>query len=596
MKKRWKSSLRLLITVILISSFAFAETPSGNKADMIPEALIDQVEEDLSVEDVADSLLLQDGSGTEWCIVVTRYGALYAYAFADGEWDCRMSGYGLFWAEDIRLVRHITGETGPDGRKQTDDFGFDAVSMSQDARMSWHWDGENFALTGWRDGNSWPGNAIIAEHSLLYIPDDGSATEETEIEDELKSQLQEFDHLPKTPEEASARNSVSRRNAEQLYPGWTMQRYSMTGGTDADAGYSKIENGMLYIRRAELHSDPETKTEYIDLLPIPVTASFRQRMETEDTDSLLDTSGYGDTFLIPDAIDTEQIPIPGIILENEILQYALVCLTEDAGIRKIAVAVPDYEGGWTVRLSKPLPQDIILDLLHNGNNEVLCTNGLDFSCGFKRVHGEWELTWVMGPNDSYGVTWNGVKGMDEEGRNVWDYGTFPGRDLFEFDMVSVPKTRPDAIGILDQSDWAVVSNANPKDRLHLRERPDKDGKAIGKFYNGTPVRILETSGKWVRVKIGTGQCLTGWMMGKYLTTGDGMKQVQPAFPYQTLLEQYIGSVHYANAYGELAVSELTGDETIIGLYENKKQSSWIAVNDDGDVSYVPVEWYGEGNG
>ena len=75
-----------------------------------------------------------------------------------------------------------------------------------------------------------------------------------------------------------------------------------------------------------------------------------------------------------------------------------------------------------------------------------------------------------------------------------------------------------------------------------------------------------------------------------------MSRVDPAFPCRDLLPEYIGSVRFADIYRSLAVSELTGMETIAGIYENRKQSSWIVVNDEGDVSYVPVEWYWDGNG
>ena len=592
-----KNSLRLcvllLLTAAVLCTAATAETAPSNG---IPEALMNQLRETGDAEDAADSLLLPDGNGKQWCVIVTGFGKLSEYILEDGNWSCWREGQTLFGAEDIRIVRHTAGKAGQDGVIRDSDSGFDIVSASLDARMSYHWNGEDFVLAGWRNGQSWPGNVIVTDHSLRYQPDNGGETQEVSISEEQKTTLEWFDDLPYMPEEASARESLNREKAEEAYPGWTLQRYVLApDGREAETGYTKIEDGRLCIRRAVFHSDAETET--TDLLPVPVTASFRQRLETDPFDSLADVSGYGDTFLVPDAIDTQTIPVKGTILENEILVHALICLTENQGVRRVTVAEPDGLGGWKIRTTKPIPASFTLDLLHNGDNAVQFGNDEDFECAFTRnIHGEWNLAWVMGAESQYNVTWFGVNGYDDEGEIVQDYGTLPGSDLFEFEYERIPKTLQEAFKMLDRTGWAVVNNAKPGDRLHLREKPNKDGKAIGKFYNGTPVQIRETSGEWVLVDIGRNQTLTGWMMKKYLATGEKMSRVDPAFPCRDLLPEYIGSARYADIYKSLAVSELTGMETIAGIYENKKQSSWIVVNDEGDVSYVPVEWYGDGNG
>ncbi len=594
---KMKNSLRLCVLLLLTAAVLFtaasAETPP---ATGIPEALMNQLRETGDADDVADSLLLPDAAGRQWCVIVTGFGNLSAYILEDGNWSNWREGPTVFSAEDIRIVRHTAGKAGQDGVIRDDDLGFDIVSESLDARMSYHWNGEDFALAGWRNGQSWPGNVVVTDHSLRYQPDNGGKTQEVSISKEQKAALEWFDDLPYMPEEASAREGLDREKAEQAYPGWTLRRYVLApDGTQAETGYTKVEDGMLYIRRSVFHSDAETET--TDLLPVPVTATFRQRMETENFDSLADVSGYGDTFLVPDAIDTQIIPVKGTVLQNEILEHALICLTEDKGVLRIAAAEPDGMGGWKIRTTKPIPASFTLDLFHNGDHAVQFGNDEDFECAFTRnIHGEWTLAWVMGKENQYDVTWFGVKGYDDEGETVRDYGTLPGSDLFEFEYERIPKTLQEAVKALDRSGWAVVNNENPGDRLHLREKPNKDGKAIGKFYNGTPVQIRETSGEWVLVDIGKNQTLTGWMMKKYLATGEKMSRVDPAFPYRDLLPEYIGSARYADIYKSLAVSELTGTETIAGIYENRKQSSWIVINDEGDVSYVPVEWYGDGNG
>lgn len=73
-----------------------------------------------------------------------------------------------------------------------------------------------------------------------------------------------------------------------------------------------------------------------------------------------------------------------------------------------------------------------------------------------------------------------------------------------------------------------VNNPDPKDRLNLREQPDQHSPSMGRYYNGTEVRLLTSDDEWARVRIGT---LEGYMMQKYLTA----KQPESAMPaYRSL--------------------------------------------------------------
>lgn len=80
---------------------------------------------------------------------------------------------------------------------------------------------------------------------------------------------------------------------------------------------------------------------------------------------------------------------------------------------------------------------------------------------------------------------------------------------------------------------AYVNNPNMADRLHLRESPDAGSRSLGKYYNGTPVNVLERiDSSWVYVRIGGDPgCLTGYMMSKYLTTkpGDAFVSAMPLY-------------------------------------------------------------------
>jgi uncharacterized protein YgiM (DUF1202 family) len=91
------------------------------------------------------------------------------------------------------------------------------------------------------------------------------------------------------------------------------------------------------------------------------------------------------------------------------------------------------------------------------------------------------------------------------------------------------------------NDGAVVNNPNPQDRLHLRAEPNTASQSLGKYYNGTPVTIIEyrTDG-WVKVVVGYPvgpdyADYTGYMLEEYLTsTFDGAAdKVKSAMPEYT---------------------------------------------------------------
>ncbi len=91
---------------------------------------------------------------------------------------------------------------------------------------------------------------------------------------------------------------------------------------------------------------------------------------------------------------------------------------------------------------------------------------------------------------------------------------------------------------LAMNDGAVVNNPNPQDRLHLRAEPSMTSQSLGKYYNGTPVKIIEyRTDEWVKVVVGypTGpdyEAYVGYMLEKYLTsTFDGAAdKVKSAMP------------------------------------------------------------------
>ncbi len=122
-------------------------------------------------------------------------------------------------------------------------------------------------------------------------------------------------------------------------------------------------------------------------------------------------------------------------------------------------------------------------------------------------------------------------------RTVWDgsavpvqtilYGDHPWGDITQMDWNTLPHTLTDASAQMDSSNYAMVVNPNPADRLHLRERADKGSRSQGKYYNGTPVGVSAQDGDWSLVVFGDWQSWRrGYMMRRFLTFGQSGNALQ----------------------------------------------------------------------
>lgn len=161
--------------------------------------------------------------------------------------------------------------------------------------------------------------------------------------------------------------------------------------------------------------------------------------------------------------------------------------------RRVAIITQDENRDYHVRLSSALPEDTSLDDFHAGENEIyLQFQHQQWMAGYvKQADGVWRLSWVMG-DLNYTVAWYGVQ-WDEQ-RLI---GAVSGSDLFTADFSVLPRAEEALKKTLDAAGWAAVSNPNPKDRLHLRVKPDKNADSLGKFYNGTPLAHPGNQGRLV---------------------------------------------------------------------------------------------------
>lgn len=174
------------------------------------------------------------------------------------------------------------------------------------------------------------------------------------------------------------------------------------------------------------------------------------------------------------------------------------------------------------------------------------------------------------------------------------FGDHPWADISAIDWNSLPRTFGEALSAMDTSSWAVVNNPNPEDRLHLRTEPKKTATSLGKYYNGTPVRILNANGDWVQVDIfGT----AGWMMKKYLAFGDAGHNVEAAFPARVFA--FAGGYHGVYSGPSTSKSLVSSeypqhDLLVLGIIGEEWYHVWFP--EDDVTGYVLQSNWKEGNG
>ena len=181
------------------------------------------------------------------------------------------------------------------------------------------------------------------------------------------------------------------------------------------------------------------------------------------------------------------------------------------------------------------------------------------------------------------------------------YGNHPYDDVTDLPFADFPTTYEEAMQHLDRTNWAVVNNPNPADRLYLRGKASKEGRNLGKFYNRTPVYVEEIRGDWAYVRIG--RATTGYMMTKYLAFGEDADKVECAFPQLEVREEYRLNVADETTYEFEVLDEPkksapytrwhSGDNwVVIGI----KGNYYIVMNDNENVCYIPQSHLWAGNG
>lgn len=211
----------------------------------------------------------------------------------------------------------------------------------------------------------------------------------------------------------------------------------------------------------------------------------------------------------------------------------------------------------------------------------------------------WELCCIQAM-DVISVTHDWVYGnADGVGGDRYLHGAFRfERDLSKVDLAGLPRTLSEAYALVDTDGYAMVKSDKPTDRLHLRSAPSTDAASLGRYYSGTPVRILEDEGDWAKVSVADA---TGYMMKKYLAFGQDMLEVPRWFlsnMSKRLTEEDARqgvSVYARPDTGSETTRVLSGDQTI-HILATVGNDWYHILLDDGFFGYVQTRHFWDGNG
>ena len=597
MKNRpWVILLGLLLCLFI--------APCPAKADAF-ETLPAEVQQlflsEYSQEDVADTLTFSLANGQTCGLLLSKGGWVNGFFPHEG-------GYARLWSFSIdylnnaglRFVRHDASSVQPDGTPYPSGIGFDVIN-DEGARLTFCYleSAQAFECTGYRREKSdydVQVAPIDEEMATLSFYQGGRACGQFRVSRSIFTFFRMW-ALPSRPEEAQRLSTVSREALAARQEGYTLRWYSSDGvleDTMVETAYSKVENGFLTVRWVYYQAGGSIQREFSSF-PIPLSKEFQQKLETEPFNQLM-SLGYSSEFSTDDFLDPSLLPVSGKILQNHLQSEVLLLLTEDETGKRLIEITQDENGVYAIRRSPVLPSDIWLDTFHAGESDLLLDwNQQDHQAGFRRTfNGQWRLSWLTcyGENEDLNCYFGLNTGtlMDTDTLRI---GVLP-FDLFADDLTTLPCTSEELTAQLDRTGLAVVCNPDPNDRLHLRTKPSREADSLGKFWNGTPVQVLGERDGWCQVVIGTDGRLTGWMLKKYLVTGEKMDQVTPCFSQQILREDEAETK--TPIYTDLTLTEQYCTHSSWHLMGVVNDWLYVVVTDEGETGYAPMEWFFDGNG
>lgn len=201
----------------------------------------------------------------------------------------------------------------------------------------------------------------------------------------------------------------------------------------------------------------------------------------------------------------------------------------------------------------------------------------------------------------YGETWGVLMGDDQVGNfwvnisrdpnSAWTFGSHPWSDISVIDWTNMPDSEWDVLKAMNTQLWATPYSPSYHDRVHLRAAPREDAVSLGKYYNGTPIRVLERGAQWTHVSIFG---VEGYMMTKYLAFGDDVCLPDNGLYRQVLNEESTEIYEWPDRNTAHTTIHAKRGIMILAVVGD----DWYHVWDirEGKAGYLPVEDVQPGNG
>lgn len=247
--------------------------------------------------------------------------------------------------------------------------------------------------------------------------------------------------------------------------------------------------------------------------------------------------------------------------------YLALVMQQKDGRQFIVCGVRDG-GAYAMHRSAPLPEGVCAELEYAMENNTITLvmrneKGVRLSGHSLMPYGKiWGLTM---DGREVGNFWVNI---DRSPNGAWCFGSHPWSDISTIDWTDLPTLKRVVIDSMNTQGWATPCSPDYKDRVHLRAAPREDAVSLGKYYNGTPVKILDQGEVWTHVSIFG---VEGYMMTTYLAFGEDM----------------------INADNGLYRSYLMGESTELYVWPTREaqHSSIVPPNGVMILAVVGDEWY-----
>ena len=301
---------------------------------------------------------------------------------------------------------------------------------------------------------------------------------------------------------------------------------------------------------------------------------------------------------------------PDYSYEDSYLQYDETVIfigRKPEGVLVLLCGANEEEDGWEWVESTPLPEGTRIgdENITDAVNMNAWRGGA--AVGVRKMgKGLWGINYVNSYDFFVGPDWVGMLGAETDvqffGTHAWgdittiDWSTLPPEEYIDRETKEERNTRISAY--VDRTNWATTAHSDPETTTELLSEAGNENTVLGRFYDGTPLFILEQGEEWTKVKIGHGEdsgVMIGWMRTQDLAFGDDTLHVEREAirirSEQVLIpatETFIGS-----RAGQITEEQFSSC-LIIGETDQGLEIAYYLP--DGDVGMIPMSSLGNGNG